>query len=125
MEFDFVKVADTGFEAALDIEYEPFLYKLHIKQYDGNTYTITDPYAFIPVLSEYDRYLISVGTHYELYRKLGANIVEHQDVIGIQFAVWARMQGMSLSLVILILGTGAVTLCECWALLEFGIHSSS
>jgi len=90
MEFDFIKVADTGFfEAVLDIEYEPFLYKLHIKQFDGCTYTITDPYAFTPVLSEYDQYLIAVGTHYELYRKMGANIIEHQDVIGVQFAVWA------------------------------------
>ena len=89
-EFDFVKLGDTGFfEAILDLEYKPFFYKLIIKQGENNEYTLVDPYAFMPVLSEYDRYLIGSGTHYELYRKLGANIVEHQGFKGIHFAVWA------------------------------------
>ena len=90
MEFDFVKLGDTGFfEAILDIEYKPFFYNLIIRQADGNEYTVTDPYAFQPVLTEFDRHLIATGTHYELYRKLGANIVEHQGFKGVQFAVWA------------------------------------
>ncbi len=89
-EFDFVKLGDTGFfEAILDLEYKPFFYKLIIKQGENNEYTLVDPYAFMPVLSEYDRYLIGSGTHYELYRKLGANLVEHQGFKGVQFAVWA------------------------------------
>ncbi len=90
VEFDFVKLGDTGFfEAILDMEFEPFFYNLIIKQGDGNEYKLTDPYAFQPVLSEFDRHLISTGTHYELYRKLGANLVEHQGFNGVQFAVWA------------------------------------
>ena len=90
VEFDFVKLGDTGFfEAVLDMDYEPFFYNLVIKQGDGNKYKLTDPYAFQPVLSEFDRHLIASGTHYELYRKLGANLVEHQGFKGIQFAVWA------------------------------------
>ncbi|MCQ2060933.1 MAG: 1,4-alpha-glucan branching protein GlgB [Fibrobacter sp.] len=90
LEFDFVKLGDTGFfEAILDMDFKPFFYNLIIKQGDGNTYTLTDPYAFMPVLSEYDRHLIGSGTHYELYRKLGANLVEHQGFKGVQFAVWA------------------------------------
>jgi 1,4-alpha-glucan branching enzyme len=89
-EFDFVKLGDTGFfEAILDLEYKPFFYKLIIKQGESNEYTLVDPYAFMPVLSEFDRHLIATGTHYELYRKLGANIVEHQGFKGIHFAVWA------------------------------------
>ena len=89
-EFDFVKLGNTGFfEAILDMEFEPFFYKLIIKQEDGNEYTLVDPYAFLPVLSDFDRHLIATGTHYELYRKLGANIVEHQGFKGIHFAVWA------------------------------------
>ena len=89
-EFDFVKLGNTGFfEAILDMEFEPFFYKLIIKQDDGNEYTLVDPYAFLPVLSDFDRHLIATGTHYELYRKLGANIVEHQGFKGIHFAVWA------------------------------------
>lgn len=89
-EFDFMKIGNTGFfEAILDKEYEPFFYNLIIKQDDGNEYTLTDPYAFLPVLSDFDRHLISSGTHYELYRKLGANLVEHQGFKGVHFAVWA------------------------------------
>ena len=90
VEFDFMKLGDTGFfEAILDMDYEPFFYNLIIKQGDGIEYTLTDPYAFQPVLTEFDRHLISTGTHYELYRKLGANLVEHQGFKGVQFAVWA------------------------------------
>ena len=90
VEFDFVKLGDTGFfEAILDIEFKPFFYNLVIKQDDGNEYKLTDPYAFQPVLSEFDRHLIATGTHYELYRKLGANLVEHLGFKGVQFAVWA------------------------------------
>ena len=90
VEFDFVKLGDTGFfEAILDIEFKPFFYNLVIRQGDGNEYKLTDPYAFQPVLSEFDRHLIASGTHYELYRKLGANLVEHQGFKGVQFAVWA------------------------------------
>lgn len=90
VEFDFVKLGNTGFfEAILDMEFEPFFYNLIIRQEDGNEYTLTDPYAFLPVLSDFDRHLIATGTHYELYRKLGANIVEHQGFKGIHFAVWA------------------------------------
>ena len=89
-EFDFMKLGSTGFfEAILDKEYEPFFYNLIIRQDDGNEYTLTDPYAFLPVLSDFDRHLISSGTHYELYRKLGANLVEHQGYKGVHFAVWA------------------------------------
>ena len=89
-EFDFMKLGNTGFfEAILDKEYEPFFYNLVIRQDDGNEYTLTDPYAFLPVLSDFDRHLISSGTHYELYRKLGANLVEHQGFKGVHFAVWA------------------------------------
>ena len=53
------------------------------EQGDGIEYTLTDPYAFQPVLTEFDRHLISAGTHYELYRKLGANLVEHQGFKGL------------------------------------------
>jgi len=89
-EFDFVKIGNTGFfEAILDLEYKPFFYNLIIRQEDGNEYTLVDPYAFMPVLSEFDRHLIATGTHYELYRKLGANLVEHQGFKGVHFAVWA------------------------------------
>ena len=89
-EFDFIKLGDTGFfEAILDMEYEHFFYKLHVTLDNRSHFTIRDPYAHAPVLTDFDLHLINGGTHYELYRKLGANLVEHQGVSGVQFAVWA------------------------------------
>ena len=90
IEFDFVKLGDSGFyEAVLDMDYEPFQYRLHITLEGGNVYHVIDPYAFMPVLTDFDRYLINAGRHYELYRKLGANLVTHQGIPGVHFAVWA------------------------------------
>lgn len=90
VEFDFVKLGDSGFyEAVLDMDFEPFQYRLHITLPGGNIYHILDPYSFLPVLSDFDRYLINAGRHYELYRKLGANLVTHQGIPGVHFAVWA------------------------------------
>lgn len=88
--FDFAKIGDSGFfEAVLDMEFQPFFYKLHITLENGVKYTVVDPYAFFPVLSDFDCHLIKNGTHYDLYKKLGANIVSHQGFSGVQFAVWA------------------------------------
>ena len=89
-EFDLMKLGDTGFfEATLEREFEPELYKLNITLENGVKYSVIDPYAFTPILTEFDLHLLTGGTHYELYRKLGANILEHQGVEGVHFAVWA------------------------------------
>ena len=56
---------------------------------DGNTSEIADPYAFPPVLSEFDLHLIGEGTHYRLYDTLGAHVREIDGLRGVQFAVWA------------------------------------
>jgi 1,4-alpha-glucan branching enzyme len=48
-----------------------------------------DPYRFLPSLGEMDLYLIGEGTHRELWRRLGARVIEHQGVIGTAFTVWA------------------------------------
>ena len=88
--FDFLKIGDSGFfEAVLDMEFQPFFYRLHITLDNGIQYSVIDPYAFLPVLTDFDCHLIKNGTHYELYKKLGANIVRHQGFSGVQFAVWA------------------------------------
>ena len=49
----------------------------------------SDPYAFPPVLTEYDLYLSGEGTHYQKYEKLGAHVREVAGVRGVHFAVWA------------------------------------
>ena len=42
-----------------------------------------------PFLSDYDLYLLGEGTHYRLYDKLGAHLIEQDGVAGAHFAVWA------------------------------------
>lgn len=50
---------------------------------------ILDPYAFPPLLSDYDLYLIGEGTHQDLYERLGGHPHRVNDVDGVSFAVWA------------------------------------
>jgi 1,4-alpha-glucan branching enzyme len=40
-------------------------------------------------ISETDQYLFAKGTHYELYKKLGAHLSEENKEKGVHFAVWA------------------------------------
>ena len=40
-------------------------------------------------ISEADQYLFSQGTHYDIYRKLGAHVSVEEGVEGIYFGVWA------------------------------------
>ncbi len=40
-------------------------------------------------VGELDQYLFGQGNHYEIYKKLGAHIVEKDGVKGVYFAVWA------------------------------------
>jgi len=89
-EFPFLKLGETGFfEAVLQMEFHPFKYKLRVNMYDGHVYETLDPYNFTPVLSEYDLFLLGKGNHYRMYEKLGANVLVHEGIKGVQFAVWA------------------------------------
>ena len=40
-------------------------------------------------IGELDQYLLGQGNHYEIYKKLGAHLVEDRDKKGVYFAVWA------------------------------------
>ena len=64
-------------------------YLLTVQYADGSTHSMRDPFSFGPVLSELDQYLIGEGKHKELWRALGANVMTHQGVDGVHFAVWA------------------------------------
>ena len=67
----------------------PTAYRLQFRFASGAKFETYDPYAFPPVLTEYDLYLSGEGTHYEKYEKLGAHIREVAGVQGAHFAVWA------------------------------------
>ena len=67
----------------------PAAYRLHLRFVDGVEIETHDPYAFPPVLTDYDLYLSGEGTHYLKYEKLGAHVREIAGVRGVHFAVWA------------------------------------
>jgi 1,4-alpha-glucan branching enzyme len=67
----------------------PPSYKLRMRFPGGAVVETFDPYAFPPLLSEYDLYLSGEGTHYQKYEKLGAHVRELEGVRGVHFGVWA------------------------------------
>jgi len=84
------RVSPEGlFEKDLSDFKEPFDYVLDLVGHDGNNWSTKDPYSFGQVLGEMDVYLFNEGTHYEVYEKLGAHIMEMGGVPGVHFAVWA------------------------------------
>jgi 1,4-alpha-glucan branching enzyme len=80
---------DGFFEAVVREKAEIFPYRLRLPDGAGAARIVADPYSFLPVLSDYDLYLIAEGTHYNQYEKLGAHEMAVGDVRGVFFAVWA------------------------------------
>jgi len=71
------------------LEIAPTAYRLRITYPDGKSWDTYDPYAFPPLLTDLDLYLIGEGTHYQNYEKLGAHVREVAGVRGVHFGVWA------------------------------------
>jgi 1,4-alpha-glucan branching enzyme len=67
----------------------PSSYRLHFHFIGGGELETFDPYAFPPVLTDFDLYLSGEGTDYQKYQKLGAHLREVAGVRGVHFAVWA------------------------------------
>lgn len=87
--YEMPKLAPEGvFELVLDMK-ETKSYKVEYKYFNESTFRTKDPYSFLPVLSEYDLFLIGEGNHHKIYEKLGAHPVTHQGTKGVVFAVWA------------------------------------
>src|SRR5205814_9865009 len=76
-------------EALLPKAKLPLAYELEVEYPDGNTYTVRDPYAFLPTLGDLDLHLAMEGRHEQLYEKLGAHRREIDGVTGVAFTVWA------------------------------------
>jgi 1,4-alpha-glucan branching enzyme len=76
-------------EALLPKAKLPLEYELEIEYADGNTFTMRDPYAFLPTLGDLDLHLVGEGRHEHIYERLGAHVREMSGVVGTGFAVWA------------------------------------
>ena len=42
-----------------------------------------------PFITDMDMYLFGTGTHYDIYKKLGAHLCKKNGKSGVYFAVWA------------------------------------
>jgi 1,4-alpha-glucan branching enzyme len=67
----------------------PLSYRLEVDYGPGGTFTIVDPYAFLPTVGELDLYLMGEGRHHTLYEHLGAHVRTIDGITGTAFAVWA------------------------------------
>ena len=76
------------FEALIPALKERPTYRLEVARADGIE-SYEDAYAFGPALGPIDDHLLVEGAHHELYRRLGAQLVTHEGVEGVLFAVWA------------------------------------
>jgi len=64
-------------------------YQLQIADARGAQTIMHDPYAFPPLLTEFDLHLLAEGTHWTSYDKLGAQLRQIDGIDGVNFALWA------------------------------------
>jgi 1,4-alpha-glucan branching enzyme len=79
---------DDIFEALIPSLKERPTYRVEVTTAHGS-HSYMDSYAFGPALGPLDDYLVREGTHRQLYRRLGAQLIRHEGVDGVLFAVWA------------------------------------
>ncbi len=84
------KTREEGlFEAIIPNCSEPFDYQYEITYFNKSVSIIRDPYRFLPMLTDLDRFLFNNGTHYHLYNKLGAQTSTIDNIAGTIFRLWA------------------------------------
>jgi len=66
----------------------PFVYRLRFTKSD-HSWEAEDHYSFGQVLGALDEHLIAEGAHLDLWKVLGAHVMNHDGVDGTHFAVWA------------------------------------
>src|SRR6476661_8297340 len=64
-------------------------YQLRVADHEGEMKTLHDPYAFAPLMTDFDLHLFGEGKLLRGYEKLGAQVREVDGVRGTNFAVWA------------------------------------
>jgi 1,4-alpha-glucan branching enzyme len=82
-------VAEGLFEGQARALALPLRYQLEVSYPKGDSYTLRDPYAFLPTIGDLDLHFAGEGRHERLWDRLGAHPVEHQGIEGTTFAVWA------------------------------------
>jgi len=89
-----IRVFPEGlFEAVLpllpELPISPTTYRWRVQEPGQPERESYDAYAFPPLLSDFDLYLMGEGTHYQKYEKMGAHLAVIEGVAGVQFGLWA------------------------------------
>ena len=63
-------------------------YIVHVDYPGGASFTLRDPYTFVPTLGAADLHFVGEGTHRRLWERLGAHPMQHQGVFGTSFVVY-------------------------------------
>ena len=80
---------EDGFYAALVPSYGKLDYYYIVKDVDGESKKVLDPYSFGTVFEDKDYERFAKGIHYSVYRLLGAHPVKMGKTEGTFFALWA------------------------------------
>ncbi len=87
---EMARLHDAGlFAAAVPGAWPGLRYHYEADTHDGRTLTFADPYAFSPLLTDFDLHLFGEGHYRFSYEKFGAHPREADGVRGVNFAVWA------------------------------------
>jgi 1,4-alpha-glucan branching enzyme len=88
--FPMSRIHESGlFEAVLPKVPEASRYRLRVTDYAGQVTERYDPYAFAPLLSDFDLHLFSEGRFFKAYETLGSHLRAIDGIAGIHFVVWA------------------------------------
>ena len=88
--YELKRVTKDGlFEGIIEDRNEVFHYRLRVERLNGEIRQFSDPYSFLPTLSEDDIYLFSDGSDHFVHHKMGSQIRTIDGVIGVSFAIWA------------------------------------
>ena len=80
---------DGLFEGVIEDRNEVFHYLLQIERFNGEICQFSDPYNFLPTLSDDDVYLFSEGSDHLVHHKMGSQLRNIDGVKGVSFAIWA------------------------------------
>jgi 1,4-alpha-glucan branching enzyme len=80
---------DGLFEATVSGSSAPLRYRLRVRDHWGGVTDRHDPYAYPPLLSDFDLHLFAEGRLYRAYDTFGAHVRHVEGVAGVGFVVWA------------------------------------
>ena len=84
------RLHDAGlFEAVVSGPLGTSPYRLRVTDHAGQVSERHDPYAFPPLLTDFELHLFAEGTFFKAYETMGAHLRTVQRIAGVHFVVWA------------------------------------